>query len=112
MRAHGTLNAVGNDEDEHGFHLILLFDSDDCDCEALDLRVDFTEGQELLKALEPLRDWVNEGLREYAAYQRASDAERAEVLGLEAPESAYALDDPKHETYRERMADVADRESV
>ncbi len=123
MRAHGILNAAGNDEDEHGFHLILLFDSDDCDCEALDLRVGFQEGQELLKALEPLRDWVNEGLREHAAYQRG-EGPNGEPPGtwevvcehgftrLTHPnghcDSGYELSDPKHPDFHSVHSDLWD----
>ncbi len=80
MRADGILNAVGHDEDERGYSLILLFDSDDVDLGELSLRVGFAEAQHLFTALEPLRDWVNEGLREHAAYNRATPEERAEVL--------------------------------
>jgi hypothetical protein len=56
-----------------------------------------------------LVDYVREMRAAERDWQRMGPLERAEALGEGDPhESGYALDDPKHETFRERMADAAD----
>lgn len=54
------------------------------------------DGHELLEAVKPIADHWAEGRRLAAEHQQIDDG-------------AYALDDPKHPTYHERMSDLADR---
>lgn len=72
------LESSSGDWDEDGFHFWVRDD------EGVELRVRIigTEtARDLLKAVEPLREWVAEHDHEYAAYLIASPEERARVIG-------------------------------
>ena len=87
-----TFDAARGGWDEDGFHLRLV----DADGDESDVRIrGLDEARELLRAVEPLREWVAEAANQEAAYLVASPTERARVLGL-----ALDLDDP--DAYEER----------
>lgn len=93
------LDSATLDSDEDGFTLALTTDEAD-----YRICVDLDAGRQLLVALEPLREWIAEGDRQRVLYDRASPQERAAVLRVvDDSDCGYALDDPKHPTYYERM---------
>lgn len=93
----GHFDSIESGSDELGFYILIG---------ATDNVVSFRMGTYDLAAfdaaLQPLRDWQAEGERQRAAYTWASDAERAEVLGLQHDEGLDPAD-PKSPNYYERM---------
>ena len=78
-----VLDSTSGEWDSDGFHFWLRNDEG----EEFHVRVVGTEAaEELLAVVEPLREWVNEGARQRAAYKAASPEERAQVLGREQPD--------------------------
>jgi hypothetical protein len=93
IRAHGPADDITVDSDDDGFH-VTVYTGDSAH--------DFTvgDGRTLLEAVKPIADHWAEGAVAAAEHQRHLDA---------ADGSGYDLDDPKHPTYHERVADLADR---
>lgn len=91
-----TLESASLDTDENGHTLFLETDEG-----RRAIRVGFEEGRELLAALEPIRDWIAEGDRERAAYERATPEEREAVRAGRDPIAAV-------DEYIEREREAAD----
>lgn len=90
----GILDSVKYESDEDGYLLHLITDEGEGT-----VRINNHEvARELLAALEPLREWVNEADRARSSYVRSSYDE----------DDAYEVTDPKHNRYHSTMSDLWD----
>lgn len=113
------IDDVRIESDEAGFSLVLVGDFvasvqrylADADADRLVLRLPQDAAIALLaQARSEIGPWAAEMDNAMQEWRCASEEERAEVLGMEPPESGYAPDDPKHSLHVDLLSDATDRQ--